>query len=196
MWKTGWVLIYSGGNTNLKATSPSRDWISNGLMYLGACLASLPNLITSFVGDTFRNTKSPAENDTSFLLGSAYYLLIAVFNLYWMLGTPSDVICTSSESNNCLSPTSQDWPCWTSNFIFCNWESLLLAALTLFKYTNRTINRGKMHSLITFNCNPWSINPYSSFIIDLLSALICTKLSADFLFKYWQLPSLYQDSKE
>ena len=73
----------SSGNTNLFATSPTVDQISDGPMYLGASFPFLPNLITPFIGDIFKNTKSPAENNTSFLLGSAYffYLLKAVFNL-------------------------------------------------------------------------------------------------------------------
>ena len=69
--KTGWTRDNSGVNTNLFATSPTVDQISNGPMYLGASFSFLPYLITSFIGDTFRNTKSPAENDTSFLLGFA-----------------------------------------------------------------------------------------------------------------------------
>ena len=37
-------------------------------IYIGASFSFLSNFITLFIGDTFRNTKSPAENDTSFLL--------------------------------------------------------------------------------------------------------------------------------
>ena len=70
-WKTGWIRIIFGGNTNLYATSPTLDRISNSPMYLEARFRFYQNITTPFIGDTFRNTKSPTENDTSFLLGFA-----------------------------------------------------------------------------------------------------------------------------
>ena len=71
----------SGGNTNLYNTSPTLDRISKGSMYLGANLPFLSNLITPFIVDTLRNTKSSTENDTYILLRSA--LSCMIFFLCW-----------------------------------------------------------------------------------------------------------------
>ena len=99
-------------------------------------------------------------------------------------------LCTSSIHSLvpiCNVPSlsitkSRDWPCCTSIIIFCNWGSLLWATLTHSKYTNRTLNRDKMHFSIAFNYSPRSTNSCSYIIIDLLSVLMCARLSVDFLF--------------
>ena len=91
---------------------------------------------------------------------------------------------------------SRDWLCCTSNINFYNWGSLLWATLTLSKYTNRTLNWDKMHFLVTFNYNPWSINLYSS----LLSVSFLYWYKQDCLLTFYsrhrQLHLLYRDNKE
>ena len=84
---------------------------------------------------------------------------------------------------------SRDWTCCTSNIIFYDWGSHLWTALTLSKYTDRTLNWAKIHFLVTSNYNPWPINLQLLFI-NLPSVLLCATLPADFLFKYWLLPPL------
>ena len=99
------------------------------------------------------------------------------------LCTPGAHILVPFRNVPSLSITkSRDWPCCTSNWTFCSW-ALLWYALTISKYTNRTLNRDIMHFFSHFNCNPWSIDSCSSFIIDLLPMLMCAKLPANFLLK-------------
>ena len=113
-------------------------------------------------------------------------------------------LCTSSIHSLvpiCNVPSlsitkSRDWPYCTSIIIFWNWESLLWATLTHSKYTNRTLNRDKMHFFSHFNCNPWSIDSCSSFIIDLIPVLMCENCLLTFYSRHRQLHLLYLDGKE
>ena len=55
-WNTGWIEANWGGNANSYTMALSWPIISKGPMYLGLNLPFFPNLITPFIGDTFRNT--------------------------------------------------------------------------------------------------------------------------------------------
>ena len=81
-------------------------------MYLGANFPFLPNLITPFIRDTFRNTKSSAENDT-FLSIRVRKTLLPVESYPQSLlnnGNFSEVFCTNFCADNCLSPISIKHP--------------------------------------------------------------------------------------
>ena len=172
-------------------------------MYLGARFPFLPNLITPFIGYTSRNTKSLAEKWHIFplrvcivLLSTEWRGLSLMFQLHLLISktlgqkisllnlcTPGPHILVPFRNVPSLSITkSRDWPCCTSNWTFCSW-ALLWYALTISKYTNRTLNRDIMHFFSHFNYNPWSIDSCGSFIIDLLPVLMYAKLPANFLLK-------------
>ena len=54
IWNTGCTWDIFGGKANRYATMPILSSISKGPMYLGANFSFLPNLITPFIGDTFK----------------------------------------------------------------------------------------------------------------------------------------------
>jgi len=107
-WKTSCTPSKDGGNVRWYATYPTCSRVSKGPINLGLSFPRLPNLITLFVGDIFKNTKSLTSNSSGFLSKSSYrfYLSRAALRRSRMILTFSTVCWITSDPNNLLSPMS------------------------------------------------------------------------------------------
>ena len=88
-WSTGCTPEKLRGRVNIYATGPTCSRNSKGLIYHILNLPFLPNLITPFVGETFRRELSLVWNYMSLTLWSTYF-----FCLLWVDRSLSSMLLT------------------------------------------------------------------------------------------------------